>query len=851
MTPTAPTRSRRPAARLLLTAALFAGCALGAVRGEVVILKDGFVMQGDLRKEKEPLLDPATGKLVPLVKANGFDFIDEGPKVWIFSTHAKQLGQVSKDVKIRPEYRAYKWPIPARKSSHPLPATGMAKSVTEFNEKWRRTLTVTLADEPGVVKGRWEVIEQQITYLDPYTCWITSTTHAWRITFRTSELDPRKVRQLLAWHPELKEADDKPDPAKRVAIGKFMLDAGWLAMAKEEVERMKKECPGPYEKDVKEQHENLLKEIDAATAQLVVNEAELALAAGRYRYAGELLAVFPEKTADPKDTDKATKLMAVQKEAMARFETGRRLLREVLDDATGGAVVRGGVAAGGGPAAVVWPRRGPEPNTPLARLAAAGEHVYAELHPDSIGRIEFFVNLAGNAQAERKKPEELLATAVSGWVKGKAGSTTQSDIALRLWTARELVLAYQRADDLNTRNRLLFEYRKTSPLGMDELAQVITQLPPAEPEDLANRTGTPVTTAGGVPPGVYRRKTPATADRPTGIDYMVKLPPEYHHGRAYPVVVALTHPTMEPEKMTAALARETDKHGYILLAPDWSTFFARGWQWKGEDHDFVTAVLRDAIRHFTVDNDRVFLFGAGDGANAAMDVGMGHPDLFAGVLAMGPIPRHGMFMEYWRNAQKLPFYIVTGEHGGDSVKNLRSIFEHWMPHGFPAVMAVYKGRGVEWYSAEPPVMFDWMSRKKRVNGTATLKLGPLAPPQWQTMRLTDNRFYWIGTDKIDPRNLLENVAPGKNPFPAAIGADIRNGNFIDIRSRGVRTVTIWLGRDMIDWEKTVSVRLNNDIPLGYKPKKLEQDIGVLLEDYRERGDRRMLFLAKLEFNTRS
>src|SRR5439155_24282043 len=118
-----------------------------------------------------------------------------------------------------------------------------------------------------------------------------------------------------------------------------------------------------------------------------------------------------------------------------------------------------------------------------------------------LGGIESFVNRAGEAERDRaagkpaaKKPEELLATAVSGWVKGKAGSTTQSDLALRLWGARELVLAYQRADDLNTRNRLLFDYRKTSPLGIDEMAQVISQLLPAEPEDLANRTGTPVST---------------------------------------------------------------------------------------------------------------------------------------------------------------------------------------------------------------------------------------------------------------------------------------------------------------------------------------------------------------------
>ncbi len=209
-----------------------------------------------------------------------------------------------------------------------------------------------------------------------------------------------------------------------------------------------------------------------------------------------------------------------------------------------------------------------------------------------------------------------------------------------------------------------------------------------------------------------------------GLPYLVKLPPEYHHGRAYPVLIVLSHPTINAEEMISSLAYESDRNGYILLAPEWANQFGKGWQWKGDDHVYVTEVLRDAVRHFCVDNDRVFLFGAADGANMAMDVGMSHPDLFAGVLAMGPIPKwKNMFSEYWGNAQKLPFYCVTGELAGDSASNLRQIFENWMPKGYPSLMVVYKGRGLEWYPSEVPVMFDWMSRKTRVNVKASARSG--------------------------------------------------------------------------------------------------------------------------------
>ena len=220
-----------------------------------------------------------------------------------------------------------------------------------------------------------------------------------------------------------------------------------------------------------------------------------------------------------------------------------------------------------------------------------------------------------------------------------------------------------------------------------------------------------------------------------GLPYLVKLPPEYHHGRAYPVLIVLSHPSIDAEQMISSLAHESDRNGYILIAPEWANQFGKGWQWKGDDHGYVTEVLRDAVRHFCIDNDRVFLFGAADGANMAMDVGMSHPDLFAGVLAMGPIPKfQNMFSEYWGNAQKLPFYIVTGELAGDSASNLRQIFEKWMPKGFPSLMVVYKGRDrVVPFRSAGDVRLDGPQDLREREGVLALGTGVRQP--WTTMRV--------------------------------------------------------------------------------------------------------------------
>jgi hypothetical protein len=838
---------RRPSIQRGLVAGvgLLAGLAISARGAEVVILKDGFVIQGNVTKEMTSINDPATGKIFPMVKGNGLDMVDEGPKFIIFSKHARQLGEISKDVKLRPEYRAYRQAFLGRKGFEPLPAGAVTKSSTEFNDKWRRTIEVR-------VPQGFDRIEQQITYIDPYFTYMVSPTHIWRQAYRTNELDPQKIRKLLSTHPELAEPEGKPDAVKRVAVAKFMLDVGWLQFAKDDVEQIRKDFPGGVPQAARESFDSLVKEIDLATAALVVNEAELALNAGRYRYAGELLGVFPEKMADARQIEAATKLMAQHKTALERYDNGRRLLGNLIDEVKGLDRARAAMAAGGGPVAAVWKRRTPAAN--VTTLLGAAETVYTDLHPDSAHRIEFFVRLAEQVERERrqgrdatKKPEELLATVASGWAKGKNGATTEPDAATRVWLARTIVLEYQRANDLNRRNELAAEFKQSKLAPLDELSQIISMLPPAEPENLNARTGTPVPAEKGIPPGVYRRNTPAVGTYQSGIPYYVKLPPEYHHGRAYPVLIVLTHPSIDAEQALGSLARESDRNGYIVLAPDWASQFGKGWQWNGDDHVFVTAVLRDAVEHFCVDNDRVFLFGAADGANMAMDVGMSHPDLFAGVLAMGPIPKWiNLFQHYWANAGKLPFYCVTGEISGDSAGNLRKIYAEWMPKGFPGILSLYKGRGIEWYGSELPVMFDWMGRKKRVSGKATLALDSLPRPPFATMRQSDNRFYWLGIDRVSNARLIENLPAGHQISPATIQGDIK-GNFITIRTLGVSRLSVWLTHDLIDWSKPVRVNVNGEAARGYKAKVLEPDLAVLLEDYRERGDRRVLVLGRLEF----
>lgn len=834
---------RRALVRGFAAAALFFGCALAAPTADVVILKDGFMLQGAVHKETETVNDPLNG-VTHVLKAAGFDYLDDGVRIVIFSKHDRQIGAITKNAQVRPEYKAFTNRRETR-FQHPLPFMSGTKSISEFDAKWRRKLKVTIPPND------WEVIEQQITFLDPYRCNIHSPTHQWSLAYRTTEMGLKDVRRLLSLRPELAEAPGKPDPVKRIAVARFLKDAGWLAEAHKEVGQIKKDFPGPLPKETQEQLDQLQKDVDRSAAEILVNGIEAALAAGRYQYAAELFPLFPEKSADPKDVDRFTRLMARSKTAREQYEKGRGLLRNAIDDLMGMGAARPHMAIVGGPIAAFFP--GKPASSQFLPLAAAAEEVYASLHPDSAGRIEIFINLAGQPN-RTKKPEELLAAAITGWAKGKNGANPNPEKAMQIWRARAMILEYQRGATLNERNTTLGKYKQQSrPLPLDELTQIISLLPPAEPEDLSHRSGT-LMKGDGVPEGVYKRRSEPFGQHPAGLDYYVKLPPEYQHGRAYPVIIGLPFPNTAADQFFGGIQNEADKYGYIVIVPDWAPLFAakvHSWSWDGADHDFVLGTLRDAIRHFSIDNDRVFLLGGGAGADMAMDVGSSHPDLFAGVVAMSPNPVWtGHFDNYWKNAQKLPFYVVTGQLSLDAMGHLRKIFEMWMPRGFSALHVLFRGRGFEWYSTETPIYFDWMNRKKRANSKAVLPISPGQLLGWQTYREGDNHFYWLGVEEVNPRNLSHSGKPSPNITPAWLGGDIRN-NEIKLRLRGVRTVNVWLGNDMINWNQNIKVSINGALAPGWKQggKKIEQSLDVLLEDYWQRGDRRMLYLAKLVFTS--
>ena len=160
---------------------------------------------------------------------------------------------------------------------------------------------------------------------------------------------------------------------------------------------------------------------------------------------------------------------------------------------------------------------------------------------------------------------------------------------------------------------------------------------------------------------------------------MVQLPPQYDPYRHYPTIV-----TLHGAGYTAAQqidwwagawtkngwrAGQASRQGYIVIAPKWTVEHQRKYKYSAREHAVVLNSLRDACRRFAIDTDRVYISGHSIGGDAAWDIALAHPDLWAGVIPIAALAER--YCDHYReNAKLLPFYVVCGElDNGQLIKN--------------------------------------------------------------------------------------------------------------------------------------------------------------------------------------
>ncbi|MEX1094955.1 MAG: hypothetical protein WED34_02840 [Planctomycetales bacterium] len=784
-----PVRRSPRALRILLL--LLGAAATAPAAADQVRLKNGTVLEGTpaplkgLNAEAIRQFQGPTD-IYPML------LIEDGVVRYIVPQ--RQVAEIDREAEIS-RYQTFELSHKPQGRSETIKSLGRVDARSIFDDYGRRT--VTLATPRGPVH-----VVQAITRITPRSVSVTGLTHFWDHALRTSSIDAPVLDAMI------RKVTDSAAAGDRMAIATFHLQSGRYVEADRELEAIRAEFP-----PMAERTDEIRVKLRELWARKLLTELQHRQAAGQHRLAYEAARSFPTNKMSAGVVRQVEQIIAGYHDAADRAETTLVLLGELQ-------------------------ARLEDPEL-IARVAPMRSVVRDQLGHESLARLDPFVRLADDATLS---PREKLALAYSGWILGGAHAITDLDATIRLWDARFLVLEYLRSEDAGRRSELLRELAGVESADVTRVAQMVPLLPPW--------IETP-----GIQPGRPEPVVAAGEGSLPAVEYTVLLPHEYDPQHAYPLIVAL-----RPQEFTArnevewwgllrkhpddpGVPGQSQRRGYIVIAPEWTDPKAAEHDYGAKSHYAVLHALRDAQKRFHVDADRVFLSGHGLGGDAAFDLGMSHPDLFAGVVPIAGIC-DGYCKWYWQNAKELPWYVVNGQLDRDTVARNARELDRMLRHGVDLIYAEYEGRGYETFYEEIHLLFDWMQRHRRRRDVKDVEV--------IAMRPFDNRFYWFRSEGFPAAMMQANaqVLVGEAsrdrtaaPRPLKLSASIKAGNVIYVNAAGQRT-TLWLNPQLVDFDQRVQVRLNgrqvfNDF--------LRPSLETMLEDLRLRGDRRQLFTVQLAF----
>jgi pimeloyl-ACP methyl ester carboxylesterase len=811
--------------RLMLCLFVFAAsplCASAQTQKEaLVVFKDGFTVKGRLIQKLTGLYDPATGASFAIPANGATVYLDDDVRRIFFSPNQTQEAIFTKEGETRRDLmQIVKQPAKVR-SKFILPGWVFEK-IGEWNEDWHRNIKVNT--QRGFLN-----IQQRIIKLTPWQTYIMTMDYRWDPQFRTKELGPEFVLKLLTQHYEkAKEAEKLKDYEKKLEMARFMEQAEWYGIALNMLEAIIKEHP-----ESKKIAEPRLQNLRALRANYLADDIERTHRVGQHQEAQARIEAFYRDKGN--EAASQQRKLTVQ-DIKGKYESANEKIAQAQEYLK------------------ALPAKLDIDVRPFWAIAA--QTILEELTIDSVPRLDTFLAFAKQHLRElnaKTKPgqttEEVLALAVSGWLQDNALAEPDVKNATRLFRARLMLREYLKTDTEFGRSKVLANFSKEYEVSPDVMGRLIRLMPPVDPPDNVTPKA-PVEMSIQLPDSL-------------GGSYIVQVPPDYNPHRPYPVLMALHTSREKPMNMVERMRELTFHHGYILVAPLWpeKKGLRMTYNYSAREHALVLDTLRDVRRRFNVDSDRVFLFGWEDGGTMAFDVGLAHPDQFAGVLPMnGNCAKYAE--HYASNAQYLPFYVVEGDFNGANVGMTRKVVKDgpsaWVKSHYPAIYVEYKNRASEWYNEELISMMEWMNKKKRYHpsrslGRANTTGGPAEG--FCTLRTTDNKFYFLSTDSIDPRFVAEPDELTKTTRPAVLQASIAVGNEaggkqaliwsqINVRTVGIKQVTVWLAPNMIDFTKPVLVRINGN-QIG-QPRVVPPNLATLLEEFNHSGDRQRLYYAKME-----
>lgn len=760
------------------------------VAAQTLLLKDGRTLEGKFVEVTSVAENPASPKVTagevattPIIALN-----DGLRRVFM---HYSQIQQVldeptGRDVKIRI------WQDVAERGGG-VGRIGRADRVTPFDEFGRRIYE--MQSKEGLLS-----VVQGITEVTPVYTRVQGVMGAprpivWDMRIATSSIPRETLSKILT------TAIRDDDIDARLEVVRLYLQSERYRDAGQELEQIIDDFP--ERKDLEQQ----LRQLRQLGARLILKEIRLRAAAGQHALARSLLTQFPSDGI-PGETLAEVRELLDQYEIRdaRRAKTLGNLKEEIakIEDANGRALAQ-----------------------------AIAKEIEQNVNEDTIKRLASFERLADDASMTA---EQKVALAISGWLVGANDATDNLQVALSLAEVRDRVVAYLRGANSGARPEQLSGLMSMEGATVERIAQILKLMRPPVDAPKDSLRG----------PGLHEVVVPGIVGA-DDVRYLIQLPPEYDPLRHYPTIVALGDAGVSPELMIDYWAGAPDpnngdqrrgqaaRHGVIVIAVDWQEPHQLSYGYTAREHHAALASLRDACRRFAIDTDRVFLTGHGSGGDAAWDIAISHPDVWAGVIPI--VARADRYISrYSKNAPYTAWYVVAGELDGDKMAHNAPNLDRYLKPNIDATVVEYLGRGFEPFHDELHDIFNWMSRRQRKMPKEF---------EYSTLRPWDNFLWWGEVSGLPEKNM---VAPnswppprGVRPFGISSKKLENNRLLVTARTQGA---TVWLSPELVDFNQPMVVELNGRT-ITPRDRIVRPDLEVLLEDVRTRADRQHPFWAKL------
>lgn len=760
--------------------------------GAKLTLMDGRVVEGAVGQVAGVAEAPdASGSSTGEVDVRPILVLDDGLRRTFLS---KRLVREVNETANSPGERIYVRQNVAQNGSK-IGGVGPILEITPFDQFGRRIFSMRASGGPlHVVQGITEVTPTwtRVQGLEGRRSYV------WEMRIATSSIPRETLSKILSGSINTQQVDD------RLKIVRLYIQSERYEDARAELEGIINDFPDQQEL------QDLVRALRQMGARRLLQEIEMRATAGQHRLAQGLLAQFPSEGVAGEVLQKVREIQENYKAQQAR---GVLLLKEInanLDKLQDPAL--------------------------KAQATVVRDEIARELNYSTLDRFAPFLQLADD---ETLQAEQKLALAISGWLQGNRSANENLRVALSLYRVRDLVTQYLCADLPPHRAELLQQIRSQEGGTIDQVAKLITHMKPPVESDLTESEQA----------GYFELAVPGL-ESSSDVTYYIQLPPEYDPYRRYPTIITLNGAGTTPQQQLdwwAGVAGkngmrlgQATRHGYIVIAVDWQKPHQTQYEYSAREHAAVLSCLRDANRRFSIDTDRVFLSGHSIGGDAAWDLGLAHPDLWAGVLPIvATADRYCAY--YWENARYVPFYFIAGEmDSGKMAHNAREL-DRYLRRGYDTTVVEFFGRGHEHFYDEIQNLFDWMNRRQRDFYPKEMECATLRP--W------DNFFWWLEFGNFPERTMVlpGSWPPSRGTRAAQVSAKITETSIL-VKSSSDR-VTVWLSPELVDFQKRVTISVNGRRVTG-SDRFVDPDLEVLLEDARTRADRYHPFWARVDWPSR-